>query len=424
VAARLSLDARVDLGGLAEAARAAGRLGVDTEFMSEGRYRALLCLVGVVVPGPEGSGRRGPGNPGGVPRSDGDDRRSGASVDRDGEDRVELVDPLDAGLDPTPLAEVLADPGVEVVLHAGRQDVALLRRVWRTEVRGVFDTQVAAGFAGFGAQTGYGSLLNDVLGLRLAKSASFTRWDDRPLSPEQLAYARDDVAHLLRLADALQERLQSSGRLQWAREECRRLEEATDERDPWLAWQRLPRIAQLNPRARAVARELAAWREQTAAAEDRPVSSVLGDAPLVEVAKRRPEAPSALERIRGLQPSTLRRRADAIVAAVARGQVADPLPAEVVERPDSNPADVPAIALSEALVRARALDAGLAYELVAARNDLAQVVASVRRGAPEPPVRTLKGWRRDLVGGELLELLAGRRSLAVDPDGRLQITRR
>ncbi|MGH2814931.1 MAG: ribonuclease D, partial [Actinomycetota bacterium] len=113
-----------------------------------------------------------------------------------------------------------------------------------------------------------------------------------------------------------------------------------------------------------------------------------------------------------------------VLAVVARGLAAEPLPAEATERSDSNPADVPAIALSEALVRARALDAGLAYELVAARNDLAQVVASVRRGAPEPPVRTLKGWRRDLVGGELLELLAGRRSLAVDPDGRLQITRR
>ncbi|HEX3200376.1 MAG TPA: ribonuclease D, partial [Actinomycetes bacterium] len=119
----------MDTEGLAAAARAAGRLGVDTEFMSEGRYRALLCLVGVVVP------------------------------DEQGRPRVELVDPLDEGLDPTPLAEVLADPAVEVVLHAGRQDVALLRRVWRTEVRGLFDTQVAAGFAGFGAQTGYGSLL-------------------------------------------------------------------------------------------------------------------------------------------------------------------------------------------------------------------------------------------------------------------------
>jgi len=419
----------VDLAALAASARAAGRIGVDTEFMSEGRYRALLCLVGVVVPGARNDGPdgqapvdpEGSGEPQG-PEGSGEPRR-GAPDGRAPVDRVELVDPLEEGLDPAPLAEVLADPGVEVVLHAGRQDVALLRRVWRTEVRGVFDTQVAAGFAGFGAQTGYGGLLGDVLGLRLAKSASFTRWDDRPLSPEQLAYARDDVAHLLRLADTLQARLAERGRLEWAREECRRLEEASDQRDPWLVWQRLPRIAQLNPAARAVARELAAWRERTAAAEDRPVGAVLGDAPLVEVAKRRPATPQALERIRGIQPSTLRRRADAILAAVTRGLAADPLPVEPVERPDTNPADVPAIALSEALVRARALDAGLAYELVAARNDLAQVVAAARRGQPEPPVRTLRGWRRDLVGAELLELLAGRRSLAVDGSGRLAITR-
>jgi ribonuclease D len=397
VAARLSLATRGDLAELAEAARAAGRIGIDTEFMSEGRYRALLCLVGVVVRDPS---------------ADGDGRA----------DRVELVDPLDDEVDPVPLARVLADPAVEVVLHAGRQDVALLRRVWRTEVHGVFDTQVAAGFAGFGAQTGYANLLADVLGLRLAKSASFTRWDDRPLSREQLAYARDDVAHLLRLADALTARLEASGRLGWAREECRRLEESTDQRDPWLAWQRLPRIASLNPVARAVARELAAWREQTASAEDRPVGAVLADAPLVEVAKRRPAALPALERIRGLQPSTLRRRGEAILAAVARGLEAEPLPAEAVERPDANPVDVPAVALSEALVRARVLDAGLAYELVAARNDLAQVVAAVRRGQPEPPVRTLQGWRRDLVGAELLELLAGRRSLSVDPSGRVRIS--
>jgi ribonuclease D len=397
VAARLSLATRGDLAELAEAARAAGRIGIDTEFMSEGRYRALLCLVGVVVRDPR--------------------------VDGDGQaDRVELVDPLDDEVDPAPLARVLADPAVEVVVHAGRQDVALLRRVWRTEVRGVFDTQVAAGFAGFGAQTGYANLLADVLGLRLAKSASFTRWDDRPLSREQLAYARDDVAHLLRLADALTARLEASGRLGWAREECRRLEESTDQRDPWLAWQRLPRIASLNPVARAVARELAAWREQTASAEDRPVGAVLADAPLVEVAKRRPATLPALERIRGLQPSTLRRRGEAILAAVARGLEAEPLPAEAVERPDANPVDVPTVALSEALVRARVLDAGLAYELVAARNDLAQVVAAVRRGQPEPPVRTLQGWRRDLVGAELLELLAGRRSLAVDPAGRVRIS--
>jgi len=381
---------------LAEQARAARRLGVDTEFMSEGRYLPLLCLVGVAVPAVPDA----PGSPG---------------------ERARLIDPIEDGLDPSPLAEVLADPEVEVIVHAGRQDVALLRRTWRTEVRNVFDTQVVAGFAGFGAQTSYGGLLSEVLGLRLPKSASFTRWDVRPLTAEQTAYARDDVVHLLTVADVLERRLAASGRLEWAREECRRLESASDRRDPELVWQRLPKIGQLSPAARAVAGALAAWRERTAAAEDRPVGSVLSDASLVEAAKRRPATVQALERIRGVQPSTLRRRGAAILAAVQRGLEAEPLELENGERLDSSPMDAPLIALAEALVRARALDAGLAYELIAARSDLAQIVSAARRRRPEPTVRTLQGWRRNLVGAELLDLLAGRRSLAVGRNARLVI---
>ncbi|HZD70998.1 MAG TPA: HRDC domain-containing protein [Actinomycetes bacterium] len=386
-----------DLAALACSARAAGRIAVDTEFMSEGRYLPLLCLVGVAVPAMRDAGLV---------------------------ERAELIDSLDETVDVTPLAEVLADPDVQVVVHAGRQDVALLRRAWRTEVRNLFDTQIAAGFASFGAQTSYGGLLADVLGLRLAKSASFTRWDVRPLTAEQVAYARDDVVPLLSLAGELERRLATSGRLEWAREECRRLEGASDERDPGLVWQRLPKIGQLSPAARAVARELAAWRERTAAGGDRPVGSVLPDAPLIEVAKRRPTTVQALERIRGIQPSTLRRRADAILAAVERGLVAQPLVLENGERLDSSPADSPLIALAEALVRARALEAGLAYELVAARYDLAQIVSAVRRGRPEPQVRTLQGWRRNLVGAELLDLLAGERVLSVGPSGRVTIASR
>jgi ribonuclease D len=387
-----------DLVALAEQARAAGRLGIDTEFMSEGRYLPLLCLVGIAVPAVPATG---------APRG-----------------LVELVDPLDGVVDPSPLAEVLADPGVEVIVHAGRQDVALLRRTWRTEVRNIFDTQVAAGFAGFGAQTSYGGLLADALGLRVPKTASFTRWDVRPLTAEQTAYARDDVVHLLTLADVLERRLNGSGRLDWALEECRRLEDASDVRDPELVWQRLPKIGQLNPSARAVAAALAGWRERTAAAEDRPVGSVLADAPLVETAKRRPTSRQALERIRGIQPSTLRRRGEAILAAVELGLDAEPLEFENGERLDTNPADTPLIALAEALVRARALDAGLAYELIAARSDLAQVVSAARRGRPEPDVRTLRGWRRNLVGAELIDLLAGKRSLTVGHNSRLVITTR
>jgi ribonuclease D len=371
---------------LATRAREEGRLGIDTEFMPEGRYRPLLCLVQICV----------------------------------GEEIV-VLDPLQGDLgDPAPLAAVLADPAVEIVLHAGRQDVAILRRAWSTTFANVFDTQIAAGFAGFSAQAGYTGLLHDVLKIRLSKSASFTRWDARPLTPEQIKYAREDVEHLLPLADELQRRLRERDRLEWAREECLAIAEATDERDPEETWRRLPRVSGLAPRERALARELAAWRERTAAAEDRPVGAVLRDPTLVELAKRGPKNAKDLSQIRGAGPDVVRRRARDILAALERGRAAEPIRLDEGERLATDAADGPTIALAEALVRARAHQAGLAYELIAARADLAPVVVAARRGKPEPDVRTLRGWRRELVGAELLDLLAGRRRLGV-LNGRVQV---
>jgi ribonuclease D len=389
-----ALATSADIAAAAGAAREAGRIGIDTEFMSEGRYRALLCLVQIAV--------------------DDDSRADGP--------RIELIDAL-APVDVTPIAQLLADLSIEVVLHAGRQDVAILRRTWSTEVTNIFDTQLAAGFAGGSAQTGYGNLLGAMLGRRVGKTASYTRWNARPLTAEQLSYAAEDVEHLLELADEVQRRLQQSGRLEWAREECRRLESASDERDPYTAWERLPRIGQLDPRARAVARELAAWRERTAADEDRPVGSVLGDPAMVELAKRHPATLSGLEQIRGIHPSGIRRRGGAILEAIAAGMSAPPIPRDE-PRGRSEPDDVPLVVLAEALLRARALDAGLAYELIASRTELELIVAAARRGEPEPDVRTLEGWRSELVGADLRALLAGRKAVSVGPDRRLALTDR
>jgi ribonuclease D len=387
------LATSADIAAAATVARERGRLGIDTEFMSEGRYRALLCLVQIAVDDPEA--------PGGT--------------------RIILIDTL-ADAHVRPLAELLADPGIEVVLHAGRQDVAILRRVWSTELTNIFDTQLAAGFAGGSAQAGYGNLIGSVLGRRVGKTASYTRWDTRPLTPEQLSYAAEDVAHLFELADELQRRLRETERLEWAREECRRLEAATDERDPDTVWERLPRVGQLDPRARAVAREIAAWRERTASQEDRPVGSVLADPALVELAKRQPSNLRGLEQIRGIHPSGVRRRGEAILQAIAKGLEAPPIPRDE-PRGRSEPSDAPLIALAEALLRARSLEAGLAYELIASRSELDQIVAAARRSEPEPDVRTLAGWRRELVGADLRDLLAGRGTVAVGPDRRLMLTR-
>jgi ribonuclease D len=257
--------------------------------------------------------------------------------------------------------------------------------------------------------------------VRLRKSASFTRWDDRPLTEEQLGYAREDVLHLLQLATALQDRLTELGRLDWAREECRSFEEIDDRRDLDVVFGKLPRVNSLDPSQRAVARELVDWREEAARGGDRPVSSVLHDAALVEIAKRRPQSVERLRQIRGLNDATLHRRGKAIVEAVARGREREPIPVEGVRPSQPDNEDAPLIALGEALVRTRATEAGLAYELIAARADLQKIVTASRNGEAEPSVRTLEGWRREVVGAELLELLGGRRTLRVGPGHRLEI---
>ena len=168
-------------------------------------------------------------------------------------------------------------------------------------------------------------------------------------------------------------------------------------------------------------RELAAWRERTAERENRPVGAVVRDPTVVELAKRTPASRKELAQIRGVNPDVVRRRGDDMLAAIERGRAAEPLRLDEAERLATEPQDGPVIALAEALVRARAQEAGLAYELIAARADLAPIVAAARRGEREPDVRTLRGWRRELVGAELLELLAGHRRLSVGPGGRISV---
>jgi ribonuclease D len=385
------LAAGAELFELARAAKEHGRMAVDTEFVGEGRYRTLLCLVQVAVPAGTGS-------------------------------RVAVVDALDETLDAEPLRGVLADPEVEVVVHAGRQDVALLRGRWDAQVRRILDTQVAAAFAGSRAQTGYESLLREVLGQRLRKSASYTRWDKRPLTAEQIDYARADVLHLLDLAAELRRRLEARGRLEWALEECRTLEDASDARDLETIFERLPRIAGMDPAVRAIAFELVQWREEIAQREDRPVGSVLNDSALVEIARRRPDSIERLEQVRGVSAPTLHRRGRSLLAAVKRGRGRAPIPAEPQRRTPVADEDGPLIALAEALVRARALDEQLAYELLATRSELQRVVAALRDGRSPDGARLLRGWRRELAGAELVELLRGRRTLSVGAERRLNIT--
>ena len=371
---------------IAQLAAAAGQLAIDTEFVSERRYRTLLCLVQVAVPDPSA--------PGGV--------------------RCAALDPL-AGFDREPLARVLADPAVEVVMHAGRQDVALLRRELATDIHNLFDTQVAAGFAGFSAQEGYQTLVRQLVGVRIEGGEGFTRWDQRPLTEAQLRYALDDVRYLLALAEELKRRLEQLGRLEWAREESRAIEEISDARDPLQIVRRLPRAGRLSGEQRAVALGLVEWREQRAAQLDRPPATVLADHVLVELARRRPRTRSELRAVRGLDGHVSGRTAEELLAVVERSRHREPPPAPP-QPPQRDASEQPIASLAQALVRQRAREAGIATELVATQSELQAFVAAVRRG-DAPTGRLAAGWRHELVGRELVQLVKGKLALSAGSDG-------
>jgi ribonuclease D len=382
----------VTLDALAARAAATGRIAFDTEFMSEGRYFPRLCLVQVAAQGP------------------------------DGRPLVATVDTL-RDEDPGELARMIAAPGVEVVVHAGRQDLALVERAWGARATSVFDTQIAAALVSTSYQPSYQFLVDQFLGTSLKKSESFTRWDQRPLTAEQLAYARQDVEHLLQLAQALRERLQQTGRLAWALEECAVLEATSfEERDPEEVFMRLATAANLAPLEAAVARELVLWRERTAREHDRPIRTVLPDRLVTQLARRRPGTLEALRQERGVGEGIARRYGKQILVAIGRGERAAAI--RLPPRLELPPWYGPLTVLCEAVLRARCEEQQLAPEMVATRTEIGEVVLETVQAGTEPAGnRLLSGWRRAAAGAEVLELLRGERSVRVAEGGRLKIDR-
>ncbi|MFO0841614.1 MAG: ribonuclease D [Gemmataceae bacterium] len=214
-------------------------IGFDTEFVGEETYHPKLCLVQVATHG-----------------------------------RLFLIDPFEAG----PLDafwQLLLDPARAVVVHAGREEVRLCR-LWSGHApANLFDLQLAAGLAGLPYPLGHGALVGQILGVRLAKGETLTEWRRRPLTPEQVRYAFDDVRFLLRAHERLTYRLAKLGRLDWATEEFARLATTAGPRTPPLrSCQRKPKwdLACAGPQRLAVVRVLyrckredkAAWTERLA----------------------------------------------------------------------------------------------------------------------------------------------------------------
>jgi ribonuclease D len=349
-------DAVTDL-----AARLAAQtsIALDTEFLRERTYRAELCLIQVSVA-----------------------------------DDAACIDPI-AVTQLDALAGPLTADGIVKVMHASRQDLEVLLPAVGL-VRPLFDTQIAAALAGFTAQIGYAELARRLLGIELSKAHTRTDWSRRPLSPEQIEYALDDVRHLIPLKLALEEKLGKLGRLAWLAEELEGLADARSlATEPQEAWRRVKGLRSLDPARERLARELAAWRERRAMERNRPRGWILDDTALRELIVRVPRSRAALEGIEEVPAGVLRHCGDELLACIAAAKVPDPAPAlDTRQRPD--PVKSALTKKLGAVNQAVATELGINPEVLATRRDLERLAD----GGED--IAALRGWRRGVIGERLL----------------------
>ncbi|MGI8751913.1 MAG: ribonuclease D [Acidimicrobiales bacterium] len=367
--------------------RSADRYALDTEFHRERTYWPKVALVQVAW----GSNDDGPAG-------------------------VVLIDPQ--AVDLSPLADVLAGPGT-MVAHAADQDLEVLELVCGRGPSLLFDTQVAAGFAGW-ASASLASLSAGYLDIEITKGDRLTDWSRRPLTDSQLAYAAADVDHLLALGDALVADLDARGRLAWAEEECEGLRlRSHGPADSAKAWWKLRDSRKLQGSARGVAQAVAAWRDERARELDQPLRSILPDLALQSIAQSAPTTATALQRCRGLdgrhgRPVVV----DGILAAVAHGKT---LKGDQLALPptDEVPREMrPAVALAAAWVAQLGRERHLDAALLATRWDIGTFLGG------DPASRLNSGWRAQMAGEPLRRLLAGEAALAFDGQGGLTLEAR
>ncbi|MFL5236737.1 MAG: ribonuclease D [Rhizomicrobium sp.] len=352
-------------------------VALDTEFMRDQTYWPKLCLMQVAAPG-------GP---------------------------AAIIDPLANGIDLAPIYRLIAKPEVVKVLHAARQDIEIFWHQGDVIPDPLFDTQIAAMVCGFGDSASYETLVRRLTNAELDKSARFTDWSRRPLSPRQLEYALGDVTHLCQVYEKLSRELQRTGREAWVREEIAALkDEDLYELDPANAWKRLkPRTT--NKRFLGVLAAVAAWREIEAQTRDMPRQRIVRDEALLEIAAHPPENAAGLERIRAVPKGfAASRSGKALLEALQQGLNAPPPEVLEIDRPRRRREPSPsAVDLLKTLLRLKAEEARVAPRLIASGEDIERIAAG-----EDESVTALHGWRAEVFGNDALALREGKLALALE----------
>jgi len=357
-------------------------LAIDTEFMREKSYYAHLCLIQIAS-----------------------------------DTEVAVIDPFSIRK-LSALGPLLENRAIVKLFHAGKQDLEILYRETGVLPKPIFDTQIAAALLGHTQQIGYAALVQAECEVRLSKIESFTDWSRRPLSESQISYAEEDVTYLPTIYEKMRAKLIEKGRLKWLDDDFDELLAQTSyEEDPYDRFKHLKRANQLSRKQLAAAREFAAWRELEAQRRDLPRKWIVADEQIIEVCKREARNTSELYMVRGLKERLDHKEAQDIIARMVAAFDSEPETWPDLDRGKKNEPNVDVeVELMSALARLRSKQYGVAFQTLVPHDELSQLARGYRKN-----ISIIAGWRRNLVGKELLKLLNGELSLCLEK-GELKVT--
>ncbi len=370
------------LAALCDAASASQAVAWDTEFVSEYTYRPELCLIQVAAGG-----------------------------------MLWIVDVPAAG-DLSDFWNLLASPGRENIVHAGREEMRFCLSAVDRMPDSLVDVQIAAGLVGLEYPASYGTLVNRLLSKTLGKGETRTDWRVRPLAARQLEYAAQDVAYLEPLRDALYRRLDKLGRRDWLTAEMEAWQRQVQEADDQERWRRLSGMSNLSPRSLAIVRELWRWRDSEAQRRDLPPRRILRDDLVVELARRQTSDVQRIRSVRGLVRRDLNPQLPAMAQAIQRA-----LASPENDLPRSRPRESgPSLTLLgqflNTTLSSACHQAQVASGLVGTVQDVRDLVAYRLglAGAADSPPSLACGWRAEVVGRLIEDLVEGRLAVRIaDP---------
>lgn len=366
------VDTAAELEALVTRLRAARRFAYDSEFIGELTYIPKLCLIQCACA-----------------------------------QRVSLIDPL-ASLDLTPFWDLLCDPAVEKIVHAGSQDLEPVFRHTKRVPANVFDTQIAAGFIGLSYPASLSKLVREFTGVQLGKGLTFTHWDQRPLSAMQLRYAADDVRYLIAARQEIGQRLEALGHTAWAAAECQTLcDPSLYQFDPDHQYRRVRGATSLNPVGLAILRELVIWRDAAARAHNIPPRAFLKDEIVLDLARNPIKSVDKLAKIKGLPRPVELAHGGEIVAAIARGAAVPHAKLPSTKQREETPAEKFRADSLWTATEALCFGRGIDPNLVASRAEIGQLYRHLTAAEKAADVRLLSGWRREAVGEALLAMFSG-----------------